>query len=74
MDNWNADLFPMLRVGNLNDAKKVRYLLHEIYPRDDIQVYEMNAGEYWLNLDYTSKHAGGPIMPNIGRVVYTEEP
>ncbi|ATL46402.1 transglutaminase [Chitinophaga caeni] len=58
--------YPELYCGNKDDfeiLKQAIVLLFNNPPVKQLYYHEMK-GEYWINLDYTARHPGGPYMNN----------
>lgn len=57
-------LYPELYCGNKTEFEKVQQAIIHLFDHekiDNIYFHEVN-GEYWLNLDYTAHHPGGPYV------------
>jgi hypothetical protein len=57
-------LYPELLVGNDKDFEKMQSAIIHLYGNSvqgNIYFHEQN-GQYWLNLDYTARHPGGPYV------------
>lgn len=57
-------LYPELYCGNKTEFEKTQQAIIHLFanqPIENIYYHEQN-GEYWLNLDYTARHPGGPYV------------
>lgn len=57
-------MYPELFVGDKNDFEVMQQALVQMFSEQKIKniFYHENNGEYWINLDYTARHPGGPYM------------
>ncbi|WP_255372894.1 transglutaminase-like domain-containing protein [Chitinophaga sp. YR573] len=56
--------YPELYCGNREDFEVIKQAIVTLFPQPpvkEIHYHEMK-GEYWINLDYTARHPGGPYM------------
>jgi hypothetical protein len=56
--------YPELYCGNKEDFEAIKQAIITLFPHPavkEIHYHEMK-GEYWINLDYTARHPGGPYM------------
>jgi len=56
--------YPELYCGNKEDFEMIKQAIITLFPTPpvkEIHYHEMK-GEYWINLDYTARHPGGPYM------------
>lgn len=57
-------LYPELLCGNKKDFEKMQSAIILLFEREfngNIYYHEQN-GQYWINLDYTARHPGGPYL------------
>ncbi len=56
--------YPELYCGGREDFEVIKQAIVTLFPQPpvkEIHYHEMK-GEYWINLDYTARHPGGPYM------------
>jgi hypothetical protein len=57
-------MYPELFVGDKKDFEIIQQAIVQLF--NDLRIknifYHENNGEYWINLDYTARHPGGPYM------------
>lgn len=56
--------YPELYCGSREDFEVIKQAIVTLFPQPpvkEIHYHEMK-GEYWINLDYTARHPGGPYM------------
>ena len=57
-------MYPELYAGNKKDFEVMQQAVVQLFDEQHVKniYYHENNGEYWINLDYTAKHPGGPYM------------
>ena len=57
-------MYPELYVGNKADFEVIQQAVVQLFSDQHVKriFYHENNGEYWINLDYTARHPGGPYM------------
>ena len=57
-------MYPELYVGDKKDFEVIQQAIVQMFNDQRIKniFYHENNGEYWINLDYTARHPGGPYM------------
>jgi hypothetical protein len=60
----DGHMYPELYVGNKKDFEVMEQAIVQLFNDQNIHniFYHENAGDYWINLDYTARHPGGPYM------------
>lgn len=56
--------YPELYCGDRNDFEIMKQAIITLFPKPAVKevYYHELKGEYWINLDYTARHPGGPYM------------
>ncbi|RAJ85305.1 transglutaminase superfamily protein [Chitinophaga dinghuensis] len=56
--------YPELYCGNKEEFEVIKQVIILFFPKPPIKeiYYHELKGEYWINLDYTANHPGGPYM------------
>ncbi|GEP91304.1 Transglutaminase-like superfamily protein [Chitinophaga terrae (ex Kim and Jung 2007)] len=56
--------YPELYCGDKNDFEVMKQAIVTLFPKPAVKeiYYHELKGEYWINLDYTARHPGGPYM------------
>lgn len=56
--------YPELYCGSKADFEVMKQAIITLFPRPAVKqiYYHEMKGEYWINLDYTARHPGGPYM------------
>ena len=56
--------YPELYCGDKNDFEIAKQAIITLFPKPAVKeiYYHEMKGEYWINLDYTARHPGGPYM------------
>ncbi|NLR59650.1 transglutaminase domain-containing protein [Chitinophaga polysaccharea] len=56
--------YPELYCGDKNDFEITKQAIITLFPKPAVKeiYYHELKGEYWINLDYTARHPGGPYM------------
>jgi hypothetical protein len=56
--------YPELYCGDREDFEIMKQAIVTLFPRPIVKeiYYHELKGEYWINLDYTARHPGGPYM------------
>ncbi|HJT74036.1 MAG TPA: transglutaminase-like domain-containing protein [Chitinophaga sp.] len=56
--------YPELYCGNKEDFEIMKQAIVTLFPHPPVKEihYHEVKGEYWINLDYTARHPGGPYM------------
>ncbi|NLR79149.1 transglutaminase domain-containing protein [Chitinophaga eiseniae] len=56
--------YPELYCGDKNDFEIAKQAIITLFPKPAVKeiYYHELKGEYWINLDYTARHPGGPYM------------
>jgi hypothetical protein len=56
--------YPELYCGNKEDFEALKQAIVTLFPRPAVReiYYHEMKGNYWINLDYTARHPGGPYM------------
>lgn len=56
--------YPELYCGDKNDFEIMKQAIVTLFPKPMVKeiYYHELKGEYWINLDYTARHPGGPYM------------
>lgn len=64
-------MYPELYVGDKKDFDVMQQAIVQLFSDQYIKniFYHENAGEYWINLDYTARHPGGPYMNDKLRLI-----
>ncbi len=59
-------VYPELYCGNKESFLKFQSAILELFPQENLTglYYREENGEYWMNLDYSAKHPGGPYVNN----------
>lgn len=59
-------VYPELYCGNKEQFLKTQAAIKELFPQERISglFYREENGKYWLNLDYSARHPGGPYANN----------
>ncbi|CAN5705148.1 hypothetical protein BH10BAC3_BH10BAC3_16500 [soil metagenome] len=57
-------MYPEMYVGDKADWEVMQQAVVQLFNEQKVKniFYHENNGEYWINLDYTAKHPGGPYM------------
>mgnify|MGYP000872079215 CR=1 FL=1 len=57
-------LYPELYCGDKTEFEKVQQAIIHLFGNEKINniYFRENNGEYWLNLDYSARHPGGPYV------------
>ncbi len=57
-------MYPEMYVGHKKDFEVMQQAIIQLYNDEHIHglYYHENNGEYWINLDYSARHPGGPYM------------
>lgn len=57
-------MYPELYIGDKKDFEVIQQAIVQLFSDQYVKniFYHENAGEYWLNLDYTARYPGGPYM------------
>ena len=57
-------MYPEMYIGDKKDFEIAQAAIIQFFEYDKIDriYYHENNGEYWLNLDYTARHPGGPYL------------
>ena len=66
-------MYPELYIGDKKDFEIAQAAVIQFFEYDKIDriYYHENDGEYWINLDYTARHPGGPYMNDLVKLVIT---
>jgi hypothetical protein len=64
-------MYPELYVGDKAKFELYQKAIVQLFDKEQISriYYHEHAGEYWINLDYTAHHPGGPYMNENVKVV-----
>ncbi len=64
-------MYPELYVGDEKKYNVLEQAIVQLFPKEHIDriYYHEHNGEYWINLDYTAQHPGGPYMNDKVRLV-----
>jgi len=56
--------YPELYCGSKEDFEVMKQAIITLFPKPPVKqlYYHEMKGEYWINLDYTARHPGGPYM------------
>jgi len=56
--------YPELSCGSKEDFEAMKQAIITLFPRPAVKeiYYHEMKGSYWINLDYTARHPGGPYM------------
>ena len=56
--------YPELYCGDRDDFEVMKQAIITLFPKPPVKeiYYHELKGEYWINLDYTARHPGGPYM------------
>ncbi len=59
-------VYPELYCGNKDQFLKTQAAIIELFPQEHINglFYREENGAFWLNLDYSARHPGGPYVSN----------
>jgi hypothetical protein len=59
-------MYPELYAGNKDEFEIYQQAIIQLFKTQNIDkiYYHEHEGEYWINLDYTARHPGGPYMNN----------
>jgi hypothetical protein len=57
-------MYPEMYVGDKKDFEVIQQAVVQLFDEQKVKniYYHENAGEYWINMDYTARHPGGPYM------------
>ncbi len=57
-------MYPEMYVGDKADFEVIQQAVVQLFNDQKVKniFYHENNGEYWINLDYTARHPGGPYM------------
>ncbi len=78
-NNKSSHAYTEILIGDLEKKQETSYLLHKRYGRNHpnglvIHYSKDEKGQYWLNLDWTSKYPGGPYFSSNSQIIfYTQE-
>lgn len=64
-------MYPELYVGDEKKYTVLEQAIVQLFPKERIDriYYHEHNGEYWINLDYTASHPGGPYMNDQVKLV-----
>ncbi|MBN9296162.1 MAG: transglutaminase family protein [Filimonas sp.] len=64
-------MYPEMYIGDKGKFDLYQQAIVQLFEKEQIKriYYHEHAGEYWINLDYTAHHPGGPYMNENVKVV-----
>jgi hypothetical protein len=59
-------VYPELYCGNKESFLRIQHAIAELFPQENFEglYYREEDGNFWLNLDYSARHPGGPYANN----------
>jgi transglutaminase-like putative cysteine protease len=66
MDHTEDHVYPELYCGDKKSFMNVQSAITDLFPQEDFSglYYREENGNYWINLDYSAHHPGGPYVNN----------